>query len=347
MMRNTLAFARNFALFLPLLASCVDPVGDLTDTADDADRDEPGEDDAIELDVAGTYHLTTSIALTTGSLAPTPVREALELLSDFRAAPAATLVRLLDDAGVPLIGDLEAALPSALESRVYGWLDRAILSALDGAALDGVDVLLDAADLVVAEPDLHSTLVLGRPDATGHLAASHALGAVSFVAAGRSLEVPLTIESLAPTASLVATVGATVGGTRSLGLGDHAFGLAYGGLLLAAIERSALDRTGLGFRAALGRAVDCPAVAAEVAARCVLGVCVGHRDTLEELCERGLDELVAEVEERLAAERLDVLRFRAGVATVAGASVAGAWTGELDLGDGPRALDASFAGPRE
>jgi len=66
----------------------------------------------------------------------------------------------------------------------------------------------------------------------------------------------------------------------------------------------------------LGRALGCRALAHTIASKCVLGVCVGHETQLDAMCEGGLDAIVNEVHDRIAAFRIDVFRFISRTATL-------------------------------
>lgn len=103
----------------------------------------------------------------------------------------------------------------------------------------------------------------------------------------------------------------------------------------------------MGIRASLGAAVNCPLVAARVASKCVLGVCVGHTSELTSICERGLDEVVERAHAKLASFRFDAFHLEAGTATVlATGLVGGVWTAEINAGQGLRHAPATFTATR-
>jgi len=86
----------------------------------------------------------------------------------------------------------------------------------------------------------------------------------------------------------------------------------------------------------------------------VFGVCVGHRAELLELCERGLDEVVARARGKMEALRFDAIRLEAGEAAlsqlgadgVAARLADGVWTAEIDASQGLRPVPATFTGSR-
>jgi hypothetical protein len=135
-----------------------------------------------------------------------------------------------------------------------------------------------------------------------------------------------------------------------LSIGDHRFGLAFGEYVDAAIAQ----QFGNGIRAALGNAIDCPRLAQVIASKCVLGVCVGHASQFDELCERGLDEVVGIAHDQIADLRFDVLHFAAGGAHlvdtsgdgIADSLTGGVWTAEINVGFGLHHAPATFTASR-
>jgi len=103
----------------------------------------------------------------------------------------------------------------------------------------------------------------------------------------------------------------------------------------------------MSLREAVSAAVDCPAVAAEVADICILGICVGHADALESLCEQGVDLVVDEVTQRIAGLDIEVLALHSGDAVIAADRLTGGtWNAEIDFGLGPRPVRATFSAVR-
>jgi len=118
------------------------------------------------------------------------------------------------------------------------------------------------------------------------------------------------------------------------------------------------QRYGTDLRGALGALVDCDAMAASVAGKCVLGACIGHQSTLSAICNDGLDLAYQELTARIGALRFDALRQSGqaqmwDAATPGGVSdrridrlATGDWAASIDFGMGPRNVAASFAGTR-
>jgi len=127
-----------------------------------------------------------------------------------------------------VVADLRAALPSALESRLEGWIDDQI----EAITINGVPVTQIAAEIAaLGETTLtrfaiDSELVVAGDEAT------HRLTRLDFTPAGAGVtialaEVPADITSATTTARCE-------GGT--LTLGDHAFSLPFGQYAWRAIE---------------------------------------------------------------------------------------------------------------
>jgi hypothetical protein len=310
-----------------------------------ADHVDPALEDAAAglppVGAPGTYAVTTSIEVTAAAVLPEPVSGYLEILRRLRDDPGGTFFELLDAAGVPLVAELRAALPDRVERELTGWINAAIPAELRAE----IDALLAVADTALTRFELLSELDLPHPDAAGRARATHRLTAVRFGVAGDPVVIPIPESPGLPLVTESA-VDATIAGAR-LALGDHAFGLRHGELVYALLEATAHARFGVGLREALGELVSCPAVAAEVAARCVVGICVGHQAELEALCERGLDEVIEELFERLVELRFDALRLASGEAGIGVAGLeAGVWRASLDAGMGPRVVPATFTAAR-
>ena len=193
---------------------------------------------------------------------------------------------LLDAAGVPAVDTLRDALPAALESKVEGWMNDALAAA--GIA-DELDLVIAQAQRVLTSVELASDLTIASASTTDAAsAATHAPRALHWAEAslpGGAIDVTIPLDAaLDPVlaAPLTAQLGSAADGSAQLSLGAHAFGLAYGEYAWRALNALMRERSdGLDLRAQLGAIADCPAIAASVAAKCVLSVCVGHASDLE------------------------------------------------------------------
>ena len=305
----------------------------------------------------GVFELRTTVALSAANVLPQAAYDAVGVLHGLRTAPADTIAALLDQAGIPF-GNVFASLPSGLRTRIRGWIDSYVQSAVvDGRPVtDVIEELVALIETALTRVDLVSELDLIGIDA-GDDQAEHRLLAVDFTPAGLDAVLPLA-DLPDPRAVLTdsAEVSLAREGSRArLAVGSHRFGLPWGELLWTALDESVAARTGRDIRGLLGHAVDCPALAASVANRCVVGVCVGHAPELTAMCETGLDLAVARLRDRLGALRFDAVRFADGQATLRDSVPGddqfdrvddGRWTAAVDLGQGPRPVTATFVGAR-
>ena len=330
---------------LSLEAGCLDlPAGgDDTgsDTVDPQPPRPPGDASAH-----GTYRVRSVFDVTVAAVLPQPAYEIVATLRDFSTEPAHTLIDLAEDAGVPAVSELRAALPDVLENKLEGWIDDQI----EAVTIDGVPITQIAGEIAaLGETALTQFAVDGELELSG-AAASHRLTRLDFTPAGLDVTVPL---GALPSDIVAATATASYA-DGALALGDHRFGIPFGTYAWRALESVTTARYGAGVRELLGSAVNCPAVATAVANKCVLGVCVGHRAQLIELCERGLDEVVARARQQVEDVRFDAIRLEAGTATlsdvgadgVAAALTDGVWTAQIDASQGLRPVPATFTGAR-
>lgn len=285
----------------------------------------------------GTYQVNSQLDLTVEGVLPEPAAQLVVTLRDFSTQPAHTLLDLAEEAGVPAVAELRAALPDALESRLEGWIDDEIAK----LKVNGLPITELAGEVAALSETSLTRLTLQSELALGDRSATHRLKTVSTFAG----ELPL-----GRLPSEVVSASAPMTATPSLlTLGDHQFGLAYGAYVWTAIEQLSTELAGAPLRTALGATVNCPALAATIANKCVLGVCVGHAAALTQICERGLDEVVARAHAKVTSVRFTALRLASGRATPHDQNVdrlLGDWTAELDAGMGLRRAPATFTATR-
>ncbi|MES1157810.1 MAG: hypothetical protein ABUL67_01800 [Haliangium ochraceum] len=328
-----------------------------------------------DLVVAGPYGVVSTYDLTTAALLPESANGYLQELKALRDDPAATFFRLLDQAGVPLAGDLLGVLPSPLDDRLKGWINDYVF----GATFQGrpvrseLDVLLEQASTVLTRFQIASDLELPAASATGEADAAHALRELRYAlwAGTVQVAVPFDLPGITLPGEIFvsethapARVSAGQGGADArLTLGDHAFGIPFGRLAWTALDRGSRQRNGGDVRATLGVLFGCPALGVSVAQHCVLGVCVGHAAEVTAICDRGLDEVVKSMRARIEALDFNAVRLQRGDASLwdapdgggAGAGPLdrrvdrldhGVWKASIDIGMGPREVPASFVGLR-
>jgi len=279
---------------------------------------------------AGAYDVRSTIDLTVEALLPEAIHAKVVVLRDFSQNPAQTLFDVAEDAGVPAVGDLRAALPSYLEDKLEGWINDEIAK----LTINGVSVTQHAANLAaLAETSLgkfaiDSTLTVNGTTAT------HALATLDLSPAGLAATFPLS--ALGAEVTTATATCSSQDGTFSIG--SHGYTIPYGEYVWQAIDAQ------LDIRASLGAAVDCPALATAVSNKCVFGVCVGHEAELTEICERGLDEAVDRVHDEFTATELDLLQLASGTAQLSAdsTSMTGTWIAQINVGQGLRNAPATF-----
>jgi hypothetical protein len=174
--------------------------------------------------------------------------------------------------------------------------------------------------------------------------------------------VVVPLEATAPVTSgvgVTATLSwpAAADGAAVAMLGDHAMGVPFGRYALRGLEAILAARYGTSDVAAiLSTAVDCPAMAASVAARCVGPLCVDHAAELRAVCDGGVAEAASQLEGRILDLDFRAIHFERGTAVAAGASLSpavdpsrledGVWTATIDLGNGAEAATATFSAVR-
>lgn len=357
MTRTTLALL----LATTTLAACVEgdaPPGDDTETPSRATAADPTTPTADEprarLVTDGTYQLTSDLTVEALALLPASAYQGVQVIEDLRDHPARTLFDQAEAAGVPAVGTLRAALPTALESRLEGWIDARVraVTAGDGTLADVLTAVSGLAHADVAAMQLGSHLTLADGGAR------HRVDSVALEVTGRVLAYDVAPLAVVGVELDVATSATVVHDRTGVGLtlGGHGFGLPYGRLAWRAFDDLVEARYGRDLRGLLAAQVDCAGMAAAVADQCVLGACVGHEAELNAICEAGLDRAVGELRTRVEAAAIAPLTFTGGHSRlVDGAPVDGmashltdgVWDARLDLGDGPRPAPAAFTGARE
>lgn len=289
----------------------------------------------------GTYDLRSTYDVTAEAVLPQPAFEMVTTLRSFGTAPGHTLLDVAEDAGVPAVGTIRDALPATLEAKLEGFIDDQIAK----VTIDGVPVTQIAAEIAaLAETTLTQFAIDGVLEIDGPTA-THTLTRIDFAPAG--IDVSIELGDLATQTASCAVDQST------LTIGDHAYGLPYGEYAWSALVSQITATYGKAPRALLGDAIDCPAVARAVAAKCVLSVCIGHQAELTEICERGLDEVIAVAQRKVESLVFAAIRNERGTAALTDRDhdgridqLAGTWTAQINATQGLRSVPATFVGIR-
>jgi hypothetical protein len=303
------------------------------------DDDSTGGGSTTYPTAGGSYQVTSQIDITIEALLPQPAEDVVVTARDFSTNPAHTLISLADSAGVPAVGTIRDYLPDYVEGKLEGWINDEI----NKLTIAGVPVTQVAGELAalaetsLTQVSLESELTIGNGSAT------HRLTVLDLAPTGLDMQLDLgALPGDVVTASTTATSSHGV-----LTVGNHTFGLAYGEYAWRALEAVCTAEYGAGLRETLGTAVNCPNVANAVGNKCLLGVCVGHKAELTQICEAGLDEVVERVHDKFASLKFDAIHFSAGTATISAQSLTnGTWTAEINAGQGLRHVPATFTATR-
>lgn len=296
----------------------------------------------------GPYQVTTKVDLTVEAVLPPQAELVVQTLRDFSQNPAHTLIDLAGQEGVPAVATLYDALPSQLTDKLEGWINTEV----EKVQIDGQPITTWAgnfagvADTAFSQFDVDSSLAID--DATS----THTLTMLDFTPTG-VLNVKIPISGLASDI-LTQHPSITVNEGGGFALGDQAFGLLFGEYAWDAVNAACTARFGADIRTTLGTAVHCAGIAHTIANKCVLGVCVGHEQQVDDICEGGLDSVVNTMHDRFAQVNLEALHYASGSAQlvdddgdgVADRIIDGTWDAEMNLGLGLRHTPATFTATR-
>ena len=304
--------------------------------------------------LSGAFAASSQFDISATAAAPGPVHDAIGLVHVFVQDPGAAILGYADQAGVPAASTLRAALPSALMSRLTGWMNTYIKTAKsNGITPYSRLVWLDnTVRALLLYWTLESRLVL--PVGT---AGTHAPQRLIFTdPSGSPLAYSLDPTLLAPATNVTSLVswpgGAAAPATATIL--DHAFNLPFGRYASPALNAILLAQYGTpNLTAYLSDAVDCAGLGAYVASQCVSLVCVGHASDLTDMCEGGLAEGARQIDTQIQAIDFDAIHFQQGTATAVGADPShpentaalqdGTWTVTVDFGNGPEPANATFS----
>jgi hypothetical protein len=321
----------------------------------------------------GRYELSNTFDLTSTGVFPEPAADTLKALSNFREHPSQTLVDLLDAANVPVVPTVLNAIPAVIRGYVLGWIDDHVFKAIyeKVPVTQQITGMLDDLASITTKFELVSALDLPKGDEIGNSRATHVLTGVAYnwseqrhvIAAPELVRQLETVPVDANAVALEKLSPKLEAGRLKLGL--HQFKIPIGSFALVAADTLAKEKFGAAnLRDAIGKVVDCKAVAADVANRCIdpFGpgkVCVGHQSDLENLCKVGLDVLVGVVQGQIKRLDLPGLNMKSGQAQMWDAPAEngpldavidridnGFWTATVNVGKDEKKILATFTGRR-
>lgn len=282
------------------------------------------------------YAVTTKIDLGFG--APR-VAETIADLKSFAVNPAKTLLAQ----GGPAWQALLTALPTSLDERLEGWLDTEI----DKARIAGKTLRQFAAEIAASTETSLTQFTLESSLQITPTSATHTLSGLNFRPSGLDIIIPvggLKADSLSQTTTT------TLDSYGAVTFGTQRFGLGFGAHVWHGINLAAEQLYGGDIEATLTTTLNCTAIAKAVAAKCVNGACVGHANDLEGICASAASLLVDELAERIAGFQITSFQLARGTGRLVDGNrngvgeeiVDGTWTADVDVGQGPRTITASF-----
>ncbi|MCW5835090.1 MAG: hypothetical protein KIS78_22005 [Labilithrix sp.] len=316
----------------------------------------------------GVYELSSEFDLTTAGLLPEVMNDTLSALSNFREQPSQTIVDLLDAANVPLVPTVLNSIPSSIRGFVLGYIDEHVVKALYGKypVLQQVTGMLDDLASIVTRFELVTRLDLPQANSMGDIDGTHTITGVGYhwdeqrhVISAPELVSQLVERPIEANAVTLEKRSVDLESGR-LVLKEHTFSVPIGSFAVYAADQFAKDKFGANnLRGAVGKLIDCEALADNVSKRCVAGVCVGHKPDIKQICTTGLDLLVATV--RASIKKLDIpfLDLKNGFAQMWDAPEAGGpldatidridhgfWTAAINLTAQEKPVVATFTGRR-
>ncbi|CAN5554619.1 hypothetical protein BH11MYX1_BH11MYX1_04850 [soil metagenome] len=296
----------------------------------------------------GPYAVESSVDLSVEAILPAQAELVVKVLRDFSTNPAHSLITLASAAGVPAVNTLYGLIPGLIKDKLEGFINTEVAKLkIAGQPLTAyAGDVADLADTALSQFAVDSSLTL-----VANAPSTHTLTALDFAPAGIDVKIPI--------AGLAADIltqhpAITLGAAGALGFGDQHFGLNYGEYAWQAINAATTADFGMDIHGVISHGLDCPHLAQAVADKCVLGVCVGHQTELASICQGGVDFLIDQLHQSIAALRIDAFHLTSGTSTlvdddqdgIAERIIAGTWTAELNLGAGPRHAPATFTGSR-
>jgi len=321
----------------------------------------------------GRYELSNYFDLTSAGVFPDVANDTLKALSNFKEKPTQTFVDLLDAANVPIVPTVINAIPSFIRDQVLGYIDDHIFKSLYQSVpfAKSLTSMLDDLATITTKFELVTTLDLPLGDAIGNAQASHTFAGVAYTFNDKRsvINAPdviknLEVQSVAANAVALEKRSPELESAR-LKIGDHKFNVPIGSFAVLAADNLAKEKFGVAnLREALGKVVNCEAVAQDVSTRCIdpVGpgkICVDHKSELLMLCNAGLDVLVGTIQGQIKRLDLPLLHMKSGEAQMWDAATEkgpldatidrldhGYWTASVNLGKSEKTILATFIGRR-
>jgi hypothetical protein len=295
----------------------------------------------------GPYQVRTMMDFTVEQVLPPQVEFGVTTLRSFADNPARTLISVADHYGVTALDDLYSLVPSFLTDKFEGWVNDEIAK----LKIDGKTVPQYAGMVASLAETALTKFAIDSEWAITPTSTTHTLTALDLTPAG--INVTLEISGLA--ADILTqhpTVMVGMGG--AMNVSEQHFGLMLGEYMWQGINAGVTNLFGGDIRTSLGKAVNCPTIAHNIANKCVLGVCVGHESIIKDICTGALDGVVDQIHGAFAKYNLEAFHMISGVAHlvdddadgVADRIENGTWDSEMNIGMGLRKAPSTFSADR-
>lgn len=321
----------------------------------------------------GVYELSNYFDLTSTGVFPDVANDTLKALSNFKEHPSQTLVDLLAAAKVPVVPNLLNAVPSFIRDQVLGYIDDHVIKSFYKTVpfAQNLTGMLDDLATITTKFELVTTLELPVGDAIGDAQASHTFAGVAYNWSNKRtmLNAPDVLKSLEKQSVKANAVSLEKRSSElesaRLKIGDHGFNVPIGSFALLAANKLMKDKFGAAdLRDAIGKVIDCAALADAVSKRCIdpIGpgkICVDHKTEIQNVCTLGLDILVGTIQDQIKRLDLPLLRMKEGTAQMWDAPTDkgpldatidridhGFWTATVHVGSADKPILATFEGHR-
>jgi hypothetical protein len=322
----------------------------------------------------GKYELYNKFDLTSTGILPDVANTTLKALSNFRESPSSTIVGLVDAANLPVVDQLLGVIPSVVKEYIYGWIDEAVFKQVYASVPMAKQIagMLDDLASIVTQFELVTTLDMPEGDAVGDARTPHMISGVAYnwsekrhIINAPELLQNLTKQTPKTNAVLLDTLSPDLE-TGRLKIGDHTFSIPVGSFTVYAADKLVQEKFGAAnLRDAVGKVVNCDAVAHYVAGMCYDPwgpgkVCVGHEAQIKSVCTTGLDLVVGVLVGQIKDLDIPLLKLESGTAEMWDAPALGQpldavvsridkgfWTASINAGGPtPKPVIATFTGKR-
>lgn len=321
----------------------------------------------------GKYELSNYFDLTSAGVFPDAANDTLKALSNFKEHPSQTMVDLLDAAKVPVVPTVLNAIPSFIRDQVLGYIDDHIIKSLYGKVpfAQNLTGMLDDMASITTKFELVTNLDLPVGDSIGTSQATHTFAGVAYNWSNKRnvINAPDVLKDLEKQSVEANAVSlekrSPLLESARLKIGDHRFNVPIGSFAVLAIDKLVKDKLGANnLRDAIGKVIDCAAVADDVSKRCIDPpgpgkICVDHKTEIEGLCNTGLDVLVGVLQGQIKRLDLPLLHMKEGEARMWDAPADkgpldatidridhGYWTATVNVGKTEKTILATFIGHR-